>query len=324
MSVADGNQTVIEPPETDGPNGPVRWYPFTVTWSPDGTTLLYTAWSDGPGSTEQEGVLAVPADTPSDVTVLTDTATLPRKSPVGPHPELGPATGVMLLHLLDLPERSPQPSCDPIVEPEARLRAGVENAALTIESNEFHAVGRVRAKENGMKQRAKLMNRTDRLLSLGAALALALTACGGDDDDARDVAPDVPSVTSAPDATHPPATRPSSTPARLVLTKPMWGTPMTVRIAAAGWHGLPQSGLLERVGGGDGSEGAALIGPFYGELYVYGDPCQWSSTMPDTPATTVDEVVAALTAQASRRRLGRGGHHRGRVRREVDDPARAQ
>ena len=43
------------------------WYPYLVTWSPDGTTLLYTAWC-GCG----EGVIAVPADTPSDVTVLTN------------------------------------------------------------------------------------------------------------------------------------------------------------------------------------------------------------------------------------------------------------
>ncbi len=73
VNVADGTQTVIEPPETDGPDGTVRWYPWTVTWSPDGTTLLYTAWSAyRPGSTGLDRVLAVPADTPSDVTVLTD------------------------------------------------------------------------------------------------------------------------------------------------------------------------------------------------------------------------------------------------------------
>ncbi len=72
VRVADGNQTVIAPPQTDGSNRPVRWYPWTVTWSPDGTTLLYTAWSDAPGSTEQQGLLAIPADTPSDVTTLTD------------------------------------------------------------------------------------------------------------------------------------------------------------------------------------------------------------------------------------------------------------
>jgi hypothetical protein len=33
---------------------------------------------------------------------------------------------------------------------------------------------------------------------------------------------------------------------------------------------------------------------------VYGDPCQWSTTIPETPATTVDELVEALAAQASR------------------------
>ena len=70
MNVADGTQTVIAPPETDGP---VLWYPWNVTWSPDGTTLLYTAWSaPRPGSTGLNRVLAVPADTPSDVTELTD------------------------------------------------------------------------------------------------------------------------------------------------------------------------------------------------------------------------------------------------------------
>ena len=70
MNVADGTQTVIPPPETGGPSGPWRWYPWTVTWSPDGTTLLYNAWSSAP---ERDALLAVPADTPSDVTVLTDT-----------------------------------------------------------------------------------------------------------------------------------------------------------------------------------------------------------------------------------------------------------
>lgn len=34
-------------------------------------------------------------------------------------------------------------------------------------------------------------------------------------------------------------------------------------------------------------------------IYVYGDPCHWASTRPETPASTVDEVVAALASQAS-------------------------
>ena len=33
---------------------------------------------------------------------------------------------------------------------------------------------------------------------------------------------------------------------------------------------------------------------------VYGDPCQWESSTPDTPVTTVDDFAAALAAQASR------------------------
>ena len=33
---------------------------------------------------------------------------------------------------------------------------------------------------------------------------------------------------------------------------------------------------------------------------VYGDPCQWKSTKPDSPATTADVIAAALAAQPSR------------------------
>ncbi len=33
---------------------------------------------------------------------------------------------------------------------------------------------------------------------------------------------------------------------------------------------------------------------------VYGDPCHWASTKPESPATTVDEIAAALAAQPSR------------------------
>ena len=71
VSVADGTETVIDPPQTHGPAGTAAWYPFTVTWSPDGTQLLYTAWSQG-GNEPSAGLIAVPADTPNDVIMLAD------------------------------------------------------------------------------------------------------------------------------------------------------------------------------------------------------------------------------------------------------------
>jgi WD40 repeat protein len=66
VSVADGTETVIEPPATNGPNGQVRWYPYSVTWSPDGTTLLYMAWRVNDPELP-EGVVAVSADTPRQI-----------------------------------------------------------------------------------------------------------------------------------------------------------------------------------------------------------------------------------------------------------------
>ena len=84
----------------------------------------------------------------------------------------------------------------------------------------------------------------------------------------------------------------------------LWDTPGDVGISftirAPGWSGDVGGGVLCKSSGcSDPPDGAAMIA-FQGYLYVYGDPCQWSSTGPDTPATSVDELVAALAAQASR------------------------
>ena len=75
--------------------------------------------------------------------------------------------------------------------------------------------------------------------------------------------------------------------------------PMTVTIPAPDWYGEPGGGILVKRDNTDAPEGAGMI-VFTGDLFVYGDPCRWSTTRPDTPATTVDELVAALAAQASR------------------------
>jgi hypothetical protein len=76
---------------------------------------------------------------------------------------------------------------------------------------------------------------------------------------------------------------------------------MTVTIPAPGWYGEPDGGILIKNDNPDPPEGSGMIvWAGVDHLYVYGDPCDWSSTRPETPSTTVDEVVAALATQASR------------------------
>jgi len=74
---------------------------------------------------------------------------------------------------------------------------------------------------------------------------------------------------------------------------------VTVTISAADWYGTAGGGILVKNDNPDPPDGSGMI-VFTGPLYVYGEPCQWEGTAPETPATTVDELVAALSAQASR------------------------
>jgi hypothetical protein len=78
------------------------------------------------------------------------------------------------------------------------------------------------------------------------------------------------------------------------------GVPITVTIAAPAWEGDPGIGFLQWNEGADPPDGAGMIAFQSREYYVYGDPCHWPTTRPDTPATTVDELVDALANQASR------------------------
>jgi hypothetical protein len=77
--------------------------------------------------------------------------------------------------------------------------------------------------------------------------------------------------------------------------------PITVTIPAPGWSMDRLLGLVKNKNN-QPPDGAYVIGPWSGAnaRYIPGDPCRWLSTMPDTPATTVDEIVAALASQASR------------------------
>ena len=79
--------------------------------------------------------------------------------------------------------------------------------------------------------------------------------------------------------------------------------PITVTIPASGWSVLPEFSALQKGDQADppnGAGAALLAWAITDPINVYGDPCHWSSTSPETPATTVDEIAAALAAQASR------------------------
>jgi len=74
-------------------------------------------------------------------------------------------------------------------------------------------------------------------------------------------------------------------------------------VAAPGWSQSLEFGLLSKGDEVDNVPEAWLISgsfPPRSGVYVYGDPCRWESTTPETPATTVDEIVAALGAQPDR------------------------
>jgi hypothetical protein len=139
-------------------------------------------------------------------------------------------------------------------------------------------------------------------IGLGAAAVVVAVVIGAQ------LLPSAPGGVGAPVAS--PSAEPTATPeagglpeGQFVLSStssPLAdGLASTVTIAAPGWFGEPLGGIVT---GDDvnAPSGAGLIGPFGGPLFIYGDPCRWSTTTPETPAATVDEVVAALTAQALR------------------------
>lgn len=82
------------------------------------------------------------------------------------------------------------------------------------------------------------------------------------------------------------------------------GVPITVTIAAPLWNGEPNGGSLcwgdPADPCADPSGGVGLRAFEGGDYSVYGEACTWASTRPDTPATTVDELIDAMANQGSR------------------------
>jgi hypothetical protein len=141
----------------------------------------------------------------------------------------------------------------------------------------------------------------NRYLSIGlAAAAVVLIAVVG-----FNLLPGSPAPGGEPSATpEPSAAEPSSATGGLpegphVLTE--FPVAMAVTIPAPGWDGEVGGGILIKNADPESPDGAGMIVfPNVDEMYVYADPCHWSTTRAETPATTVDEAVAALASQASR------------------------
>jgi hypothetical protein len=80
----------------------------------------------------------------------------------------------------------------------------------------------------------------------------------------------------------------------------------TVDIASPGWSWVPDFDAVSK--DDDGLDPPETVGatmlvsqwPAGTGFDVYGDPCHWSTTIPETPASTPDEIATALAAQASR------------------------
>jgi hypothetical protein len=119
-----------------------------------------------------------------------------------------------------------------------------------------------------------------------------------------------PTITPEPTASSPlpssstSGASPSAAAGLPLGTFELWrsGSPVSVTIAGPGWVGIEGQGFIEKgVNGADGPAGAGMIVfPDGDGWYVPADPCKWTTTWPQARSDTVDELVAALAAQATR------------------------
>jgi hypothetical protein len=144
----------------------------------------------------------------------------------------------------------------------------------------------------------------NRLLKIGlAAAAVVVVAVIGFNLLPGSPAPGAePSATSEPTAT--PIPEPSVATGLAVGSSYAFfketGRPsIDVTIPVSGWSAEAGS-FLVKDGNCCAPDGASVLGTWGGQPFVPSDPCHWASTMPDTPATTLEEIAAALASQATR------------------------
>ena len=112
----------------------------------------------------------------------------------------------------------------------------------------------------------------------------------------------IPSATAEPTPTAKPSPSiDAGLPVGSSVTLTTEGLPITATIPAPGWSQEQDEFGSVTKNAGSAPDGAYVMAEWVTtEPFIPSDPCQWESTMPDTPATTLDEIVAALGGQATR------------------------
>ncbi len=170
------------------------------------------------------------------------------------------------------------------------------------------------------------MNRFLTAARLGQFVAVVLVAgCGTGTSGSVTTASPTPAIADTPTA----SASPSQGSRTHVLADNSDGAIGVTVTVPAGWSGEPGGWSMES--GPDGFDppaGAGIIAFVVDEeFYVYGDPCDWQRTEPETPATTVGGIVGALANQASRdpsepEEIAVGGYPGKKLTLHVPDDAR--
>lgn len=143
------------------------------------------------------------------------------------------------------------------------------------------------------------MNRSLKAARLGPLVAVVLVAgCGTSTPASVTTVSQTPTSAGTPTA----SASPSEESRTHVLSDDSDGAiGVTVTVPAAGWSGEPGGWSMESGPEGfDPPAGAGIIAFVVDEeFYVYGDPCDWKRSKPETPATTMTGIFEALVDQAS-------------------------
>jgi hypothetical protein len=198
-------------------------------------------------------------------------------------------------------------------ELDRQLQAFLSDGPTELPDPSFDAV---RDRIEATRQRVAIgpwrMPDMNKLLPIGLAAAAVVAVAVG----TLMLGPAAPGGVGGVPSTDPSATAtPGATPVRtpwaglpagpFVVTGTDDPVQVTLDIASPGWLAMPEfDGVSKNDDRLDAPEtvGVALLAwawPAGTAFNVYGDPCQWLATIPETPATTPEEIAAAFAAQAS-------------------------